>query len=76
MTALRKRNREITKDIGDLFNLVINYCSDTSTLRESFNNMSHFNDTYLITGHIKNRTFVYYVTFYIYYIFSKKLIYS
>ena len=59
MTALRKRKREITKDIGqftydvgDLFNLVINYCSDTSNLRESFNNMSHFNDTYLITGHI------------------------
>jgi hypothetical protein len=53
---LRKRKKTITKDIGqitydlgDLFNFVIEYCKDNTTLRKSLDTASHFNDTYLST---------------------------
>jgi hypothetical protein len=51
--CLRKRKRVVIKEIGeinydlrDLFNLIINNCSDNTNLTKALDISSHFNDTY------------------------------
>ena len=53
---LRKKSKTIdnnvgthTYDIKDVYNIVINSCSDNTTIRDSINKDSSFNDTYLST---------------------------
>ena len=51
--CLRKKGKTINNDIGtymhnvkDIFNVVIRSCSDNTTVRESIDKNSSFNDTY------------------------------
>ena len=53
---LRKKSKTINNDIGtytydikDVYNIVINSCSDNKTIGDSINKDSSFNDTYLST---------------------------
>ena len=53
---LRVKSKTINNDTGtrvydikDVYNIVINSCSDNKTIRDSINNDSSFNDTYIST---------------------------
>ena len=47
---IKKDIGKFTYDLGDLFNFIIEYCGDNTTIRKSLDTASHFNDTYLSTS--------------------------